>query len=215
MATMKVAALIPFRNESRMLPCCMESLRGVADMVVGMDDHSSDHSGDIVRDKGGIVLETQGELSGFSQGKEKVIRQTLVDELVVAEPRIFCVWTPMRCLLRRSALRPSAHGRAEAGTQVVVALAYALGQYASLTAMEITASSIAFTGASLFVTLPIFLPMEDFFICHVLRASDSRNNVTKSPAGKGGHTAFYGGGSVALSAEDRMVSLCRAGSSSG
>lgn len=80
MATMKVAALIPFRNESRMLPCCMESLRGVVDMVVGMDDHSSDHSGDIVRDKGGIVLETQGELSGFSQGKEKVIRQTLVDE---------------------------------------------------------------------------------------------------------------------------------------
>ena len=80
MPTIKVAALIPFRNESRMLPCCLASLKGVADMVIGMDDHSSDHSGDLVRKAGGIVLETEGDFSGFSQGKEKVIRQALVDE---------------------------------------------------------------------------------------------------------------------------------------
>lgn len=80
MSTMKVAALIPFRNESRMLPCCLASLKGVADMVIGMDDHSSDHSGELVRKEGGIVLETEGDFSGFSQGKEKVIRQALLDE---------------------------------------------------------------------------------------------------------------------------------------
>lgn len=80
MAGMKVAALIPFRNESRLLPCCLASLKDVADMVIGMDDHSSDHSGDLVREQGGTVLEMEGELSGFSQGKEKVIRQALVDE---------------------------------------------------------------------------------------------------------------------------------------
>lgn len=80
MPGMKVAALIPFRNESRMLPLSLASLRGVADLVIGMDDHSSDHSGDIVREKGGMVLEMEGDLSGFSQGREKVIRQALVDE---------------------------------------------------------------------------------------------------------------------------------------
>lgn len=80
MADMKVAALIPFRNESRLLPCCLASLKDVADMVIGMDDHSSDHSGDLIREQGGTVLEMEGELSGFSQGKEKVIRQALVDE---------------------------------------------------------------------------------------------------------------------------------------
>lgn len=80
MSAMKVAALIPFRNESRLLPCCLASLQGVADMVIGMDDHSSDHSGDIVRERGGIVLEMEGERSGFSQGKEKIIRQALLDE---------------------------------------------------------------------------------------------------------------------------------------
>lgn len=63
-----------------MLPCCLASLKGVADMVIGMDDHSSDHSGDIVRERGGIVLEMEGELSGFSQGKEKVIRQRLLED---------------------------------------------------------------------------------------------------------------------------------------
>ena len=77
---MKVAALIPFRNESRLLPCCLASLKGVADIVVGMDDHSSDHSGELVRANGGIVLKTEGDFSGFSQGKEKVIRQALLDE---------------------------------------------------------------------------------------------------------------------------------------
>ncbi len=63
-----------------MLPLCLASLRGVADLVVGMDDHSSDRSGDIVREHGGLVLEMDGDLSGFSQGREKVIRQALVDE---------------------------------------------------------------------------------------------------------------------------------------
>ncbi len=80
MTGMKVAALIPFRNESRMLPLCLASLQGVADSIIGMDDHSSDQSGDIVRAHGGTVLEMEGDLSGFSQGKEKVIRQALVDE---------------------------------------------------------------------------------------------------------------------------------------
>lgn len=80
MPTMKVAALIPFRNESRMLPCCLASLKGVADMVIGMDDHSTDQSGELVRGQGGIVLEMEGDLSGFSQGKEKVIRQALLEE---------------------------------------------------------------------------------------------------------------------------------------
>ena len=80
MPSMKVAALIPFRNESKVLPCCLASLRGVADLVIGMDDHSSDHSGDLVRASGGLVLKMEGDLSGFSQGKEKVMRQALVDE---------------------------------------------------------------------------------------------------------------------------------------
>ncbi|MGN1038036.1 MAG: glycosyltransferase family 2 protein, partial [Mailhella sp.] len=80
MHTMKVAALIPFRNEARLLPYCLESLRGVADMVIGMDDHSTDNSGEALRKRGGIVLQMEGELSGFSMGKEKIIRQILVDE---------------------------------------------------------------------------------------------------------------------------------------
>jgi len=77
---MKVAALIPFRNEEKILSCCLSSLKGVADMVIGMNDHSSDRSADIFRSYGGIVLTTEGEYSGFSQGKEKIIRQRLLEE---------------------------------------------------------------------------------------------------------------------------------------
>lgn len=77
---MNVAALIPFRNEEVLLPCCLASLKGVADMVIGMDDHSSDRSAEIFQAAGGVVLTAEGDYSGFSQGKEKVIRQTLLEE---------------------------------------------------------------------------------------------------------------------------------------
>ena len=77
---MKVAALIPFRNEARILPSCMASLKGVADVIIGMDDGSEDGSGDIVRAAGGLVLSTKNAVSGFSQGKEKAMRQSLLEE---------------------------------------------------------------------------------------------------------------------------------------
>ena len=73
---MKVAALIPFRNEARILPTCMASLKGVADVIIGMDDGSDDGSGDIVRAAGGIVLSTGNTVSGFSQGRERSCAST-------------------------------------------------------------------------------------------------------------------------------------------
>ncbi len=77
---MNVIALIPFRNEARYLPVCLASLKGVADMIIGLDDDSSDDSAAIVRGHGGIVLSLADGVSGFSQGKEIVIRQRLLDE---------------------------------------------------------------------------------------------------------------------------------------
>ena len=78
---MKVAALIPFRNEARLLPLCLASLRGIADLIVGMDDNSTDESARLVTEAGGIVLSApRADLSSFSSGKETSIRQLLLEE---------------------------------------------------------------------------------------------------------------------------------------
>ena len=77
---MNVIALIPFRNEARFLPLCLASLKGVANLVIGLDDNSTDNSASILTDYGGIVLSSSGEMSGFSQGKETAMRQRLLDE---------------------------------------------------------------------------------------------------------------------------------------
>lgn len=78
---MKVVALIPFRNEARLLPLCLSSLRGIADIIVGMDDNSTDGSARLVTEAGGVVLSApRAELSSFSAGKESFVRQLLLEE---------------------------------------------------------------------------------------------------------------------------------------
>lgn len=78
---MKVVALIPFRNEARLLPLCLSSLDGIADLVVGMDDNSTDDSARIFAEAGGVVLPAPSrELSSFAEGKESSVRQLLLEE---------------------------------------------------------------------------------------------------------------------------------------
>jgi glycosyltransferase involved in cell wall biosynthesis len=76
---MKIAALIPFRNEEFNLPNCLSSLIGVADFVLGHDDSSSDNSRNVFEDLGGQMI---GEHSGlsFSNGDERAIRDLLLTE---------------------------------------------------------------------------------------------------------------------------------------
>lgn len=78
---MKVIALIPFRNEARLLPLCLSSLKGIADLVVGMDDNSTDESFRIFAEAGGVVLSApRQELSSFAEGKESLVRRLLLEE---------------------------------------------------------------------------------------------------------------------------------------
>ncbi|CAK7052219.1 MAG: hypothetical protein DELT_01094 [Desulfovibrio sp.] len=75
---MKAIALIPFRNEEFFLPACLESLRGVADEVLGFDDGSIDSSKAIFESYGGLVKSSLSGRSGWSQGKEAEIRNSLL-----------------------------------------------------------------------------------------------------------------------------------------
>lgn len=78
---MKVVALIPFRNEARLLPLCLASLQGVADLIVGMDDNSADNSARIAAEAGAVVLSAPPhDLSSFTEGKESSVRQMLLEE---------------------------------------------------------------------------------------------------------------------------------------
>ena len=77
---MKIVALIPFRNESLLLPACLTSLRGIADDLVGYDDGSTDDSKAIFESFGGTVLCSAGPGSSWAAGKERDVRCRLLTE---------------------------------------------------------------------------------------------------------------------------------------
>jgi glycosyltransferase involved in cell wall biosynthesis len=53
---MKIIALVPIKNESTYLPAYLSSIKGVADIVIALDDFSTDNSIEILKDAGAIVL---------------------------------------------------------------------------------------------------------------------------------------------------------------
>jgi hypothetical protein len=76
---MKIAALIPFRNEEFNLPNCLSSLNGVTDFILGHDDSSLDNSRKVFEDLGGQIIGDHSGLS-FSTGDERMIRDLLLSE---------------------------------------------------------------------------------------------------------------------------------------
>lgn len=85
---MKVAALIPFKNEALNLPNCLNSIKDIVDFVIGYDDSSKDNSRAVFDSFGGIILDSKPGLS-FSTGDEKVIREMLLAEAQRLEATIF------------------------------------------------------------------------------------------------------------------------------
>lgn len=75
---MKVVALIPFRNEARCLPTCLASLRGIADLVIGYDDGSTDNSAALFTQYGGHCLHGEARRGSWGSGGQSVIRHALL-----------------------------------------------------------------------------------------------------------------------------------------
>ena len=73
---MKIVALLPFKNEERMLPVYLSSITPVVDEIIAIDDGSTDASRDIMEKAGAIVYSSEEkEVSGWA---EHSIRQKLI-----------------------------------------------------------------------------------------------------------------------------------------
>lgn len=73
----RLSAILIARNEERDLPACLESLRGVADEIVLVDSHSTNHTRDIAREHGARVIER--DFAGFGPQKQYALEQAAGD----------------------------------------------------------------------------------------------------------------------------------------
>lgn len=74
---MKLVALVAFRNEAWCLETLMSSLKGNVNLVIGLDDGSTDSSAEIFQDYGGMRL-TSDTVRPYSQGGEYDFRTLLL-----------------------------------------------------------------------------------------------------------------------------------------
>jgi len=78
MSDERLLVLVPFRNEQLFLPAFFDALDGIADQIVGLDDHSSDESATLFRSLGGHVVDINLP-NDWTQGGEVFSRQTLLN----------------------------------------------------------------------------------------------------------------------------------------
>ncbi len=64
----KLSAYLIVKNEARDLPACLDSLKGLADELVVVDDESSDRTADLARQRGAKVFSRK--LDGFGTQKQ-------------------------------------------------------------------------------------------------------------------------------------------------
>src|SRR5438552_783264 len=69
----KLSAFLIVKNEARDLPACLESLKGLADEIVVVDDESSDRTMDLARQSGAKVFSRK--LDGFGSQKQYALEQ--------------------------------------------------------------------------------------------------------------------------------------------
>lgn len=75
---MKIIALLPFKNESWILPTYLHSITKIVDEIIAIDDDSTDNSAEILRDAGARVYSASG-LRNFNSGwSEGSIRAELL-----------------------------------------------------------------------------------------------------------------------------------------
>jgi glycosyltransferase involved in cell wall biosynthesis len=74
---MKLSVIIITKNEERDLPACLESVKGVADEIVLVDNHSTDRTLDIARGFGARVFDH--EWRGYGPQKQFALEQATGD----------------------------------------------------------------------------------------------------------------------------------------
>jgi hypothetical protein len=75
----KIVALLPFRNEELFLPIYLKQMEGIADLILGYDDGSSDQSATIFRENGGVIVNLDVSTATEGRGATKSIRDNLLD----------------------------------------------------------------------------------------------------------------------------------------
>jgi hypothetical protein len=78
MKSIKVVALVPFKNEAHNLPSFMENMQKVADEILGYDDNSHDDSAAIFQSMGGRLIKERVR-SDFAQGGQYQMRNFLLN----------------------------------------------------------------------------------------------------------------------------------------
>jgi len=69
----RLSAYLIVKNEARDLPACLDSLKGLADEMVVVDDESSDRTADLARERGAKVFSR--ELDGFGSQKQYALER--------------------------------------------------------------------------------------------------------------------------------------------
>ncbi len=70
---MRLSAYLIVKNEARDLPACLDSLRGLADETVVVDDESSDRTAELCRERGAKVFSRK--LDGFGSQKQYALER--------------------------------------------------------------------------------------------------------------------------------------------
>lgn len=83
---MRLLALTPFRNEMRFLPGLLRTLEGQVDGIVGLDDGSSDGSGEFVRNHPLVLDVIRAEPGQHGENEDNRLHETLTRAAWAFEP---------------------------------------------------------------------------------------------------------------------------------
>src|SRR5437763_1699159 len=73
----RLSAYLIVKNEARDLPACLDSLKGLSDELVVVDDLSTDRTMDLARERGAKVFSRK--LDGFGSQKQYALEQCTGD----------------------------------------------------------------------------------------------------------------------------------------
>src|SRR6267378_2454874 len=69
----RLSAYLIVKNEARDLPACLDSLKGLADELVVVDDESSDRTAELARERGARVFSRK--LDGYGSQKQYALER--------------------------------------------------------------------------------------------------------------------------------------------